>query len=310
MAAEEDELAAAIKASLADQPANDEQADIARAIENSTVPQDLNALTAAEQDRLTVEQMNGILHDIQATTPMVGDREGVVAALHAEYADNPLAGFARGIDSLDARYAGLRRVRKDGNCFYRGFLYRYFEQLVAARRRAPDAPELARIKRLIDDAKARILSVGYEESAIDMFWEMFVEALGDVETLDWPAWHAKMNEEHGFSTHLVWFLRVLSATQIKLHADRFAPFVMDESGACDVHAFCRKEVEPVNHECEQVQIIALTEFLDVPVAIVYLDGTAATPTRLVFPEGSSPVVELLSRPGHYDVLSPPAPPAV
>lgn len=310
---EEDELAAAIAASLADQGAGggvDERDDIKRAIAASTTPVDLNALTAAEQDQLTVAQMNNILSDIQ-TTPMVGDRVGVLSALRAEYARNPMVGFARGIEALDARYASLRRVRKDGNCFYRGFLYRYLEHLCsteASARAASASPcaELVRIKALVAASKAKILGVGYEESAIDMFWEMFGEALDDVGKLDWPAWHAKMNEEHGVSMHLVWFMRILSATHMKMHADRFAPFCMDETGACDVSDFCAREVEPVNRECEQVQIIALTEMLDIPVAIEYLDGTSDAPSRLVFPDGSSPVVELLYRPGHYDVLYAPA----
>jgi len=53
----------------------------------------------------------------------------------------------------------------------------------------------------------------------------------------------------------------------------------------------------------QVQIIALTEMLGVPVAIEYLDASG-TPSAVVFPEGSEPVVSLLYRPGHYDVLYP------
>lgn len=136
---------------------------------------------------------------------------------------------------------------------------------------------------------------------MEIFWEMFGELLDEVPTLTKEALHAKMNDEQGVSNHVVWFCRALSATQIKMHADRFAPFVMDENGVADVEAFCRTEVEPVNHECEQVQIIALTEFLGVPVAIEYLDGSGI-PSCLVFPDGSHPVVKLLYRPGHYDIL--------
>ena len=129
---EDDELQQAIAASLAEQPAADENEDIKRAIEASTQPTDLNALTAQEQDRLTVEQMNGILNDIQSNQAMVGAKEGIASALHGEYADNPMAGFGVGIDALNGTYGSMRRVRKDGNCFYRGFLYRYLEHLCFA----------------------------------------------------------------------------------------------------------------------------------------------------------------------------------
>ena len=301
---DDEELRKAIAASLAEQPAADENADIQRAIEASTTPQDLNALTAAEQDKLTIEQMNAINDEIQSNQAMVGDRVGVAAALAGEYDGNANAGFARGIAELDGRYASLRRVRKDGNCFYRGFLYRYVEhlcELQAGRGAGAPHPELERVRAVVRASKAKILSVDYEETAIDMFWEMLVEVLDDVPKTTLDQWHAKMNEEHGVAMHIVWFCRVLSAAQIKLNADRFAPFVMDENGVADVAEFCRREVEPVNHECEQVQIIALTEMLEIPVAIEYLDGSG-TPSKLVFPEGASPVVNLLYRPGHYDIL--------
>ena len=194
-------------------------------------------------------------------------------------------------------------MRKDGNCFYRGFLYRYLEHLIAvqAAHGSEACPELVRIREVVKGSKAKLLSVDYEETAIDMFWEMLIEVLDDVPKTTLEAWHAKMNEEHGISMHIVWFCRVLSAGQIKMNADRFAPFVMDENGIADVTEFCKREVEPVNHECEQVQIIALTEMLEIPVAIEYLDGSGA-PSKLVFPEGATPVVNLLYRPGHYDVL--------
>ncbi|KAH8070156.1 NEDD8-specific protease [Aureococcus anophagefferens] len=279
---DDEELRKAIAASLAEQPAADENADIQRAIEASTTPQDLNALTAAEQDKLTIEQMNAINDEIQSNQAMVGDRVGVAAALAGEYDGNANAGFG-GIAELDGKYASLRRVRKDGNCFYRGFLYRYLEhlcELQAGRGAGAPHPELERVRAVVRASKAKILSVDYEETAIDMFWEMLVEVLDDVPKTTLAQWHAKMNEEHGVAMHIVWFCRVLSAAQIKLNADRFAPFVMDETGAADVADFCRREVEPVNHECEQVQIIA-HGMLEIPVPSS--TSTEQHAAKLVFP---------------------------
>lgn len=40
----------------------------------------------------------------------------------------------------------------------------------------------------------------------------------------------------------------------------------------DVYAFCTAEVEPMGKECEQLQIIALSEYLGISVEIAYLDG--------------------------------------
>ncbi|KAJ1463182.1 peptidase C65 Otubain-domain-containing protein [Pelagophyceae sp. CCMP2097] len=296
------ELQAAIAASL-------EDSNKARQVEEAPSATTLATMTAQEQDRLTVEQMNEIVAGIASSQPMVGDRLKLGEALLPEYADNPSKGFARGIGVLEGKYSAMRRVRKDGNCFYRAFLYRYVEQLCVDHAagpgskvlEAPEGSELERVQKVIKSSKEKLLSVGYEDSAIDMFWDMLVEVLDEVPKTTADSWHSKMNDEHGVSMHIVWFCRALSATQIKLQPERFEPFIMDDTGVADVHAFCRTEVEPVNMECEQVQIIALTEMLGVPVCIEYLDGSGA-PTCIVFPEGSKPCVTLLYRPGHYDIL--------
>jgi ubiquitin thioesterase protein OTUB1 len=67
-------------------------------------------------------------------------------------------------------------------------------------------------------------------------------------------------------------------------------------------------------QCDQVQIIALTEALGVRVSIQYLDGRpfdAAAGLGVVelggSAEGDAPfTLSLLYRPGHYDVLYPTA----
>ncbi|KAJ8604363.1 hypothetical protein CTAYLR_002555 [Chrysophaeum taylorii] len=274
--------------------------DLQRALEASL--RDVGTMSAQEQDRLTIDQLNDIVATIAQEQPMVGAKVGISEALAAEYAENPMKGFALGIDILNAKYSAMRRVRKDGNCFYRGFLYRYLEALVLAQQQQPTTiPELVRIREVVKGSKKKLLDVGYDESAMDMFWEMFAELLDQVPSLTPDALHLKLNDEQGVSNHVVWFCRALSATQIKLNADRFAPFIMGEDGLADVDKFCRTEVEPVNHECEQVQIIALTEMLQVPVTIEYLDASGH-PSSIVFPEGAHPTVKLLYRPGHYDIL--------
>ena len=40
----------------------------------------------------------------------------------------------------------------------------------------------------------------------------------------------------------------------------------------DMTSYCAREVEPMGKECEQLHIIALTEYLGLKVSIEYLDG--------------------------------------
>jgi len=76
------------------------------------------------------------------------------------------------------------------------------------------------------------------------------------------------------------------------------------------------QIEPCNHESDYLQIVCLSNLLRVGVRVAYLDqsgqhgasssGDAASEQMHTydFPEGASPRVHLLYRPGHYDVLYP------
>ena len=57
---------------------------------------------------------------------------------------------------------------------------------------------------------------------------------------------------------------------MKKDGDRFLPFA--DGLYFDIHEYCKCEVEPMNKECEQLQIVALSEYLRIPVKIIYLDG--------------------------------------
>ena len=54
---------------------------------------------------------------------------------------------------------------------------------------------------------------------------------------------------------------------------------------------------PVDREADHLQIKALTECLSFPLKLVYVDRSEGGPTELVIPDGSSPDVSLLYRPG-------------
>ncbi len=58
---------------------------------------------------------------------------------------------------------------------------------------------------------------------------------------------------------------------MKSQADRFLPYVLDDY-TLDIETYIAREVEPMGRECEQVQILALTEYIGIVVKIEYLDG--------------------------------------
>lgn len=69
--------------------------------------------------------------------------------------------------------------------------------------------------------------------------------------------------------------------------------------------FLLQEVEPMFKESDHIHIIALSAALKVGVRVKYMDrGNTPEVIAHDFPEGSSPAIHLLYRPGHYDILYP------
>ena len=67
--------------------------------------------------------------------------------------------------------------------------------------------------------------------------------------------------------------------------------------------FTLQEVEPMGKESDHIHIIALTSTLGVPVSVEYMDrGESSRCITHNFPEDSQPLITLLYRPGHYDIL--------
>ena len=98
--------------------------------------------------------------------------------LLAEYekADSP--GFIPGIEYLNMQYKSMRRVRGDGNCFYRAFVFSYVESLLndynlEGERKASAEAEIVRITEVIARSKEELVDKhGYSEMAIESFHEV------------------------------------------------------------------------------------------------------------------------------------------
>nr|CCA18842.1 ubiquitin thioesterase otubain putative [Albugo laibachii Nc14] len=312
----------------------------------------------------------------QDTSPLIGESLSVLC-LRAEYADNAnSAVFAQGIDYLHRHYDAMRRVRGDGNCFFRALIYALCEQLlpstareilehqqerksidlttqtahdrafserledsieridhtcVAATAAATSSLLTAHIQQKIRRSKAELVALGYSETAIDTFWETFMDYLVTL-TMHFSVFTVQdFQTEGGESEYLVWYARLLTAGYLKQHAERFRPFIAGLCPGQTVEQFCSAEVEPMGKECDQPQIMALAEALDICVRIEYLDGRASLGSDLphyicrsssrestsiqgkadpdaseaaTSPANPTITIHLLYRPGHYDILYP------
>ena len=115
--------------------------------------------------------------DEQDTVAMIGDLEAP-SILRKEYENADSPGFLPGIDFLSLHYTHMRRVRGDGNCFYRAFIFCYLENLLKeyqslGEKRSSAEKEKSRITEIILNSKAELVEKhSYSEIAIESFQEV------------------------------------------------------------------------------------------------------------------------------------------
>lgn len=114
------------------------------------------------------------------------------------------------------------------------------------------------------------------------------------------------------SNSCLYYLRMISATYLKLNAATYDPFLADDRGIAD---YCSTNIELPDTEIENMGLIALVNILLKPVNFVlevaYLDRSPGSqPNIYRFPEEANgqeesalgTVIYLLFRPTHYDIL--------
>lgn len=112
-----------------------------------------------------------------STVAMIGGLEPP-SILLSEYENADSPHFIPGIDCIKRNYIHMRRVRGDGNCFYRAFIFSYLEGLLRDYNLNPEKKKCAederdRIAKIISDSKLELVSKhSYSEIAIESFQEV------------------------------------------------------------------------------------------------------------------------------------------
>jgi len=246
-----------------------------------------------KQIELNVEYQNQLKQEIENSMPFISDVIPL-EVLREEYKDNK---FELCFDSLRERYSGVRRLRRDGNCFYRAFLFMVFEHFV----RNKEDPQFATVLDVVEGSKKQLVEVGYDEIAVEDFYDLFVaefKKLREVDANNASEHLIKLLANKEEATYLIMYARFLTALHLKQNAIMFEDFVGD------VAQFCMREVEQVDVECDHPQIIGITSYLGLGVEI-----------NSVKPDGGIEVINIpedyagfrsrmLYVPGHYDALYP------
>jgi len=242
-------------------------------------------------------QQREIEDEIKQTHPLLSD-VAPISTLIAEYNEKDSATFLTKAKDLAISYVSIRRVRGDGNCFYRAVLFAQLELLFT------DVNERTRFTTIAKGWRERLFKLGFPEMTTSDFCDWFVDLLDDIETgkKDIKQVFEAMNDE-GASNYYVVFFRLITSGYLKENAINYEGFI---DGDRSVDSFCRDEVEPMWRDADHLCIMALVQAIDARIRIEYMDRTAAPDGGWHHDFGgdeSRPILMFfLYRPGHYDIL--------
>lgn len=259
----------------------------------------------------------------QLEGPLVGDRKPSTV-IAEEYAKADPIYVAKTM-ALPDTYSHYRPIQGDGNCGWRAIAFAYFETLVRCGDINQVQGELARLSSLNN----YIEGVGGHERWLfeDMVSETF-EVFNAIITAMSNGQDAMPFVMEKFNTlesaqSIVYHQRLLASSWLKGNCAQYEPWI-----AGTVENYIQETIMPLDREIDHIGVALLHDVLLKPARIVleiaYLDrseGMAVNVHRMPDeangqdPATLGPMIYLLYRPGHYDILyrdsviqAPPMPP--
>lgn len=252
-------------------------------------------------DEAILAQMASIQADVESKQPIVGASRAALDGLLDEYAKLPA--FVAKIRAARDKYSAMRRVRGDGNCFYRAYVLGCLEWYAEAE----DGPERDALMAAAKASVRPLLDMGIADYVLEPFWETLTDELEwiDAERAEGRAPGADAVAARyagpGVADAIVAYARQVVGGHVKRNAEMFAHFLPPGQ---TVQQWVAAEVEPMGKEAEQLQCVALANEFGLGVRIEYVDRGAAPLNHHDMPDGKQPRVFLLYRPGHYDLIYP------
>ncbi|CRK99230.1 CLUMA_CG012680, isoform A [Clunio marinus] len=254
--------------------------------------------SAENQDDLIIKQQREIEKEISDSFALISE-ELPVETLNNEYADDPI--YTRKVQDIEKKYKYIRKVRPDGNCFFRAFAFAILEHLIKHQ------DEFIKFKKIAEESKSKLLQLNFPQFTIEDFYDTFIEVIHKVEPKDNQAQVLeelyKVFNEQGSSDYVVVYLRLITSGKLQEESDFYQNFIDGSYGS--VAEFCHKEVEAMYKESDHIHIIAICAALGASVRVEYMDrGSEDAVVAHDFPDDGQPTVYLLYRPSHYDILYP------
>lgn len=156
-------------------------------------------------------QLDGLGADSK-DQPMIGEVIRI-ASLLPEYENATSTGFVSGIKYLDTKYVGFRKVRRDGNCFYRSFLFSYLENLLSIIKRGDQTgtEELKRFQGVIEGSRDKLIALGFSEFTFEYFLDEFLELIEKIPNMSETELFDSFQEGTGNPDAYTWYSRLLTS---------------------------------------------------------------------------------------------------
>eukprot|EP00064_Thunnus_orientalis_P001553 superscaffoldBa00000107_g1556 len=197
-------------------------------------------------------------------------------------------------NDLSSQFSSVRKVRGDGNCFYRAFCFAHLESVLHSAR------ALQRFKDQIIQTSKDLTSAGFDESSFRHHLNTVINVVEQCQADEQEETLFRLFNEQVTSDSVVQYLRLLTSAHLQNHADFFCNFVE----APNLQVYCHQEVEVMAMECDHVDILALTQALDVCIHIVSMEGDEQELAHHIIPEAAEPSLHLLYQTSHYNILYP------
>lgn len=112
-------------------------------------------------DKLIRQRQDEIDGEIASNFPMVGDLLEI-NKLYDEYTDEI---YRNKVKDLETKYKHIRKIRPDGNCFYRAFIFAHLESLLN------NPTEAKAFNELVIETRKGVSMLGFSEFMLDDFYE-------------------------------------------------------------------------------------------------------------------------------------------
>ena len=250
------------------------------------------------RDELILDYENNLRKEIEKSAPLISE-DFNINVLIDEYKSNEE--YLKSIQNISKKYKYIRKVIRDGNCFYRSFIFRLFEHICIKNNQML----FEKVKQKIIDSKELTERNGYDWAVVEDFYNLFLKEFTDCfNSLSFQYTVRDYLDtlfcERQKGNYLIYFIRFCIAAYLKEQKENYQMYIEG-----DFDEWVRKEVEAIDHEADEIQIMACVNYFDIGVKIEYLNKNQSEVVKLPYDKPDNEFfIFLLFTPGHYDILYP------